>query len=375
MAQRDYYEVLGVPRDAAPDVIKQQYRKLARKFHPDANPGKPEAEERFKEINEAYEVLSDPEKRARYDQFGHAAAAGAAGSAAGFGGFDFGNLGGIEDLFDMFTGAGPGRRRGPAQGADLRADVVLTLEEVLTGVDRTLTVERQETCPTCQGSGAEGPGGLETCPQCRGSGQVRQVRESFFGSFVQVHTCPRCQGRGRIVTHPCRTCGGRGSVRQERRVPVHIPAGVEDGVRLRLQGQGAAGQQGGPPGDLIVFIHVKPHEKFRREGADLLCDVHVGFAQAALGAEVTLAGLEGPVTVKVPAGTQPSTTLRLKELGLPRMGHAGRGDLRVRLLVEVPKKLTHEEQELLRRLAALRGEKVSEEGRGLFQRVKDAFGP
>lgn len=375
MAQRDYYEVLGVPRDASPEAIKQAFRKLARKYHPDANPGNPEAEERFKEINEAYEVLSDPEKRARYDQFGRAGEQMGAGGFAGFDFANFGGFGGIEDLFDMFTGAGPSRRRGPAPGADLRADVVVTLEEVLTGVDRTITVERQETCPTCRGSGAEGPGGLETCPQCRGSGQVRQVRESFFGSFVQVHTCPRCQGRGRIVTRPCHTCGGRGSVRQERRLNVHVPAGVEDGVRLRLQGQGAAGAQGGPPGDLIVVVHVKPHERFQREGADLLCDLHVGYAQAALGAEVDLQGLEGPVTVKVPPGTQPHTILRLRELGLPRMGRPGRGDLRVRLVVDVPKKLTHEEQELLRRLAAIRGERVADEGKGLFRRVKGAFGP
>lgn len=375
MAQRDYYEVLGVSRDASQDIIKQSYRKLARKYHPDANPGNPDAEEQFKELNEAYEVLGDPEKRARYDQFGHAGAQGGPGGP-GFGGFDFQGFGGFEDLFDMFTGgAGQARRQAPQSGPDLRADLVLTLDEVLTGVEKTVTIGRQETCVSCQGTGADGPSGLETCPECRGSGQVRQVRESFFGSFVQVHTCPRCQGRGRIVVKPCGACGGRGSTHHERRIAVKVPAGVEDGVRLRMAGQGGAGGRGGPPGDLIVFVHVKPHPVFQRDGADLLVDMKVGFAQAVLGADLELQSLEGPLTVKVPAGTPAQSVLRLRELGLPRMGRGGRGDLKVRVVLDVPKKLTGEEQELLKRWAELRGEKVHGENRGIFKRVKDAFGP
>ena len=375
MAKRDYYEVIGVPRDAGQDAIKQAYRKLARKYHPDANPGNPEAEEQFKEINEAYEVLGDPEKRARYDQFGHAGAAAGAGGP-GFGGFDFQGFGGFEDLFDMFTGGGgQGRRDRPQGGPDLRADVVLTLEEVLTGVEKSVTIGRQETCPTCQGSGADGAAGLETCPECHGAGQVRQMRESFFGSFVQVHTCPRCQGRGRIVVKPCGSCGGRGSIHHERRIAVKVPAGVEDGVRLRMAGQGGAGGRGGPPGDLIVFVHVKPHPVFQRDGADLLTDLKVGFAQAVLGADLELTALEGPLQVKVPPGTASHSVLRLREVGLPRMGRAGRGDLKVRVVVDVPKKLSAEEHDLLKRWAELRGEKVHGEGRGIFQRVKDAFGP
>jgi molecular chaperone DnaJ len=379
VARRDYYEVLGVARNATPDEIKQAFRKLARKYHPDANPGNPEAEEKFKEINEAYEVLSDPEKRARYDQLGSADAyqqAGGGAGAGGFQGFDF-NFGGFDDLFEMFLGGTPsaGRRRGPVAGPDLRADVVLSLEEVLTGVDRSLEVDREETCPRCHGSGAEGQGGVETCRECGGSGQIRQMRDSLFGAFVRVQPCPRCHGTGKVITRPCRECRGRGRVRRTRTITVHIPPGVDNGTRLRVQGQGGPGERGGPPGDLIVFVHVKEHPLFRRDGADLITDLKVGLAQAALGAELDLETLDGShLTVKVPPGTEPGTVLRFPDQGLPRLGQAGRGALRVNVTLDVPKKLSSREQELLREYAALRGEAVLDE-RGLFRRVRDAFGP
>lgn len=374
MAKRDYYEVLGVPKDASADAIKQAFRKLARKYHPDTNPGNPQAEDKFKEINEAYEVLSDAEKRARYDQFGHAGPQASAGQ--GFGGFEV-NFGGFDDLFDMFMGGGAQaqRRRGPASGPDLRADVVLSLEDVLKGADKTVTVERQETCTECGGTGGQDAKAIETCPQCRGTGQVQQVRESFLGSFVRMHPCPRCQGQGRVISRPCRNCQGRGKIRAERRLTVQVPPGVDNGTRLRMAGQGEAGERGGPPGDLIIFVHVKEHPLFRRDGSDLYTDVHVGFAQAALGAEINVPTLDTSAMIKVPSGTQSGTVLRLRELGLPRLGQTGRGDLKVNVVVDVPKKLTPQEREILRQWAQAHGEKIPEEDRGILKRVRDAFGP
>lgn len=381
MAARDPYQVLGVPRDASPDAIKQAYRRLARQHHPDANRGKPEAEEKFKEINAAYEVLSDPEKRARFDRFGQAEP-----SPGGFGGFNFGNMGGagpggaggvggIEDLFEMFGFGGAGQaRQGPQRGDDLRADVVLDLDDVMSGTTRTLKVERTEVCASCQGEGGEGKGSTETCRQCRGTGQVRQVRDSFLGQVVRTGPCPQCHGRGRVILRPCHTCHGRGMVRAVRDVPVRIPPGVEQGTRIRVQREGAGGAMGGPAGDLFVFIHVKEHPRFGRDHADLLGTLKLGFAQASLGAEVEFQGLDGPITVKVPAGTQPGDVLTLLERGLPRLGRQGRGALKVQVALDVPKKLSHEEQELLRRWAELRGESVASGGRGLFHRVRDALG-
>lgn len=371
----DPYQVLGVPRDASADQIKQAYRKLARQHHPDANQGNPAAEEKFKEISAAYEVLSDPEKRARYDRFGTAEPGPGPGGAGNFGGFDFGSggFGGIEDLFEMFGfGQNAGARRGPQRGEDMRGDVVITLEDVLTGVTRKVTVERTEMCAACHGEGAEGPNGTEVCRDCRGSGQVR---ENFLGSaFVRLRPCPRCHGRGRAILRPCHACRGQGAVRATREVSVTIPAGVEQGMRMRVQREGAAGAMGGPPGDLYVFVHVKEHPRFQRDHADLLGTLPVGFAQAALGAEVEYASLDGTVTVRVPAGTQSGDWVTLADRGLPRLGRQGRGALRVQVLLQVPKKLSQEEQQLLKRWAELRGEAVASSGRGLFHRMRDALG-
>ena len=375
MAASDPYEVLGVPRDASADAIKKAYRRLARQHHPDANRGNPASEEKFKEINAAYEVLSDPEKRARFDRFGQAEPSAGGFNFGGMGGMGAQGVGGIDDLFEMFGFGGASQaRQGPQRGDDLRADVVLDLDEVMTGTSRTLKVERTETCSTCHGEGGEGKGSTETCRQCRGTGQVRQVHNSFLGQVVRTGPCPQCQGRGRVILRACRTCHGRGIVRVVREVGVRIPPGVEQGTRIRVQREGAAGVMGGPAGDLFVFVHVKEHPRFHREHADLLGTLKLGFAQASLGAEVEFQALDGPVAVKVPPGTQPGDVLTLPERGLPRLGRQGRGALKVQVALDVPKKLSHEEQELLRRWAELRGEAVGPGGRGLFHRVRDALG-
>ncbi|MBX5466806.1 MAG: molecular chaperone DnaJ [Firmicutes bacterium] len=373
MAKRDYYEVLGVSRNASQEEIKRAYRQLARRLHPDANPGDPTAEERFKELNEAYEVLSDPEKRARYDQLGTADPRATAGFGADFGGFP--GFGGFDEIFDMFFGGGAQRRPGPERGPDLRVDLTVDLDEVLTGAEKEVRVVREEVCPRCHGNQAEPGTRLEVCPLCRGRGQVEQIRDTLLGRLRQVETCPRCQGSGRWIETPCRQCRGRGQVRMERKIAVRVPPGVNDATRLRLQGEGGAGRRGGPPGDLIVFVHVREHPRFRREGEDLWVDVPIGFAQAALGADITVEGLGGErETVQIPPGTQPGTVFKIPRLGLPRLGGQGRGALNVRVGLEVPTHLTPKEREWLRHWAELRQEPVHGEERGLFRKMKDVLG-
>ncbi len=368
MAKRDYYEVLGVSRGASPDEIKKQFRRLAAKYHPDANPGNGTAEEQFKEVNEAYQVLSDPEKRARYDQFGHQAT-----GAAGNGDFGFGGFG---DIFDMFFGgATQSRRSGPERGPDLRYDLTVELEDVVEGVEREVRLVRDEVCPHCHGNQAEPGTRLETCPQCRGSGQIERIRESFLGRIRQVETCPRCRGTGRYVPHPCTQCGGRGQVRAEKKLTVQVPPGVDEGTRLRVSGEGGAGQRGGPAGDLIVFVHVKQNEKFSRDGDDLWCDVPVGFAQAALGADITVPGLKTEELLHIPPGTQTGTVFKISRQGLPRLGNpASRGALNVRVNVVVPTHLSHREREILHMWAEMRQENVLPEDKSILRKVKDALG-
>ncbi|PZN10411.1 MAG: molecular chaperone DnaJ [Bacillota bacterium] len=382
---RDYYEVLGVPRNASQEEIKKAYRRLARRYHPDANPGDPEAERRFKEINEAYQVLSDPEKRARYDQFGHAGVGAGggpgtgpahAGGPAGSPGFDgFGDFAGFDlgEIFDAFFGGGPraGRRAAPSRGADLEVEMSLSLEEAARGGSRELEIERPEACPECRGTGAEG-GRLYACEQCGGTGQVRSARQTPFGQFVTVQTCPRCGGMGRLAAAACTRCGGRGRVMRRRTIELHVPAGVEDGMRLRLRGEGEPGRHGGPPGDLYVRVRIRPHPRFRREGDDIVDEVTIGIAQAALGARLQVPTLDGEEELIIPPGTQPGHVIRLKGKGMPRLRHGGRGDHVVRVRVEVPRRLNDRERELLLELARLRGEPVVEE-RSFFKRVKDAF--
>ncbi|MBE3589593.1 MAG: molecular chaperone DnaJ [Firmicutes bacterium] len=382
---RDYYEILGVPRDADAETIRKAFRKLARQYHPDANPGDPDAEAKFKEINEAYEVLSDPEKRARYDRFGHAGAQGPEPAAGGpFGGGPFGgpfqpfegtDPFGFGDLFETFFGGfGGARRAGPERGADLQTEVEIGLEEVLHGGRRTVVVARTERCERCGGSGAEPGTAPERCPVCGGRGQVRTARSTAFGSFVTVQTCPRCQGSGRVIERPCRACQGRGAVRRRREIEVRIPKGVEDGMRLRLAGQGEAGARGGPSGDLYVVVRVRPHPRFRREGTTLFADLRLGYPQLALGTEVEVETPDGLEKLRIPPGTQPGHEFRLRGRGVPDVRGHGRGDLVVRVQVEVPTDLSREEIQLLQRLAELRGQPAGQGAKGFFERVRDALG-
>lgn len=387
---RNYYEVLGVDRGASADEIKKAYRRLARKYHPDVNKDDPQAAEKFKEISAAYAVLSDPEKRAAYDNMGHAAyeQAQATGGAGGgpFGGFEgFGGFGDLGDLFDMFFGGEMGRRasrRAPRRGSDLRYDLEIDFTEAVFGAQKEIAVPRVEACPRCDGTRAEPGTPIDTCSQCGGTGEIRHSRTTAFGQFINVSTCPRCGGEGRTPRTPCSQCGGQGRVRQTRRLTVKIPAGVDDGFRLRLAGEGEAGDPGAPPGDLYVFLSVRPHPVFERVGDDIVSKMTIRFTQAALGAEVPVETLDGPVSLKIPPGTQTGTAFRLRGRGAPRMRRGGRGDHLVRVEIEVPTRLTPRQRELLEALDRLeRGEDPGvrsnggerREEKNLFDRVRDAI--
>ncbi|MFN2460561.1 MAG: molecular chaperone DnaJ [Candidatus Velthaea sp.] len=368
----DYYNVLGVPRTADENEIKRAYRQLARKHHPDVASDKTHAETKFKEINEAYEVLSDPQKRANYDRFGHAG-----NGAPDFGGFgNFGGGEGFGDIFDMFFGAARGqqapRRNGPARGSDLRYDIEITLEEAFTGTSREISFNHLAACATCKGSGAE-PGTLiSACDRCGGSGVMRQVRQTPLGQFVTQTTCTKCGGEGQAVSSPCHACRGRGRIETEKALTVKIPAGVDDGSRIRMSGSGEAGARGGTNGDLYVYLSVRPHERFRRDGMDVHVDVPVSFPQAALGGEIAVPSLDGDVSLDLQAGTQSGATYRLRGRGMPSVRGTVRGDELVTVHVIVPAKLTKRQRELLEAFAREGGDRVEEE-RSFFERVKEAF--
>jgi molecular chaperone DnaJ len=362
VSKRDYYEVLGVPRSASPDELKKAYRKLALQYHPDRNPDDPAAEEKFKEASEAYAVLSDDAKRRQYDQFGH--------QAMGAGGFqDFGNVGDIfNDLFGDLFGAMGGRRSGRGlRGADLRYTHTLDLEDVLTGEEATIEIPRMLRCEKCGGSGAKPGTQPERCGRCGGTGQAVFQQ----GLFRISRPCEACRGEGQVVRSPCGDCRGRGRVEGKKSLKVRVPPGVEDGMRLRVAGEGEAGISGGPPGDLYVVMNVNPHPLFTREGSDLLCEVPVLFTQAALGAEIDVPTLEGRVRLKIPEGTQSGKTFRMRGKGLPSVGAPGRGDLHVRIFVEVPSRLNAKQRALLEQFAAESGAEAAPVTKGFLDKLRD----
>jgi len=367
--KRDYYEVLGVSRNASAEEIKRAFRNLARKYHPDVNKA-PNAEARFKEINEAYEVLSDETKRRAYDRFGHDALNGAPDGGFGFGAAGFG---GFTDIFDAFFGGGVGGPGGATiaeRGDDLRIDIQLTLEEAVLGTEKTLSYARLERCEVCGGTGAEPGTKPDICPVCRGAGHVRSTRSTLLGTFQTTATCGRCRGEGRVIQSPCQQCSGSGRMRRQRERSIRVPAGVDTGTRVRLQGEGDAGIRGGEPGDLYVHVHVQPHEVFERRGNDLYCEVAISFARAALGGKVTVPTIDGTEELDIPEGTQPGTTFRLRDRGVPDVGGRGRGHQYVVVQVEVPKKLSGEQRKLLRQFAESLGERPDEaDDRGLLGRL------
>ena len=369
-AQRDFYEVLGVARNASADEIKRSYRKLAMEYHPDRNSGE-DAADRFKEINRAYEVLSDTDKRSAYDRFGHAGVDGA-GGPAGFDGFS--SFEGFGDIFDaFFSGAGRGAGRGPARGADLRARITLTFEEAAFGTEKELDYTRQEHCDGCNGSGAAPGSEPEVCSECNGAGEIRRAQQSVFGQFVNVSTCGRCRGEGRVITSPCANCRGRGGVRKARQISVKIPAGVDDGQQIRLTGEGEVGDRGGQPGNLYVLLDVQPHELFERVDDHILYDLPLNVAQAALGTNLQIPTLEGDMDFDVPAGTQSGDEFVVRGQGVPRLNSTRRGDMIVRTTVVVPEALTEEQEALLEQLAETLGTpSLPSQHKSFLERLRDA---
>ncbi len=375
--KKDYYEILGVNRSASDSEIKKAYRLLAKKYHPDVNSGDKAAEARFKEVSQAYEVLSDPQKKARYDQFGHAGVD--PNGFGGFGGFEDFDLGGFGDIFESFFGnmgfGTSGRRRnGPQKGADLKVSVTISFEEAAFGVEKEVSVSRFEDCSDCKGTGASEGTQPETCDNCKGTGQVQYRQNTPLGQFVNVRTCSQCQGEGKVIKNPCTSCSGQGRIRKTRRVKVQIPAGIDDDQVISLRGEGDPGVRGGPPGDLYIVVDVKPHSLFKREGYNVICEVPITFTQAALGAELEIPTLDGKVRYEIPEGTQTGTVFRLKNKGIQSLRGHGRGDQYVKINIEVPKSLTDRQKELLREFAELTGEEAHDMRRSFFEKMKDALG-
>jgi molecular chaperone DnaJ len=377
MMARDYYEVLGVARGADKTEIKQAFRKLAREYHPDVSKHD-DAESRFKEINEAYEILSDDEKRARYDRFGHAGVQGNGfGGGAGFSGFE--EI--FEEFFSSFGGAGrSSRRRGPRPGSDRRVDVTISFEESVFGAEKEVEFERLEVCETCAGTGAAPGTSPQRCTQCNGSGEIRQVQQTFLGPMVQVATCPRCGGTGETIATPCQTCRGGGRIRTKAALSVQIPPGVREGLQIQIRSEGDMGERGAGQGNLYVVVHVSDHEFFKRKDNDIILDISVNVAQAALGDKIEVPTVDGDVELVIPAGTQTGRVFRLRGKGIPRLrsdgSNSGRGDQLVYVQVEIPTKLTDEQRVLFEKLAATLGSDVQPQrnGKGFFDRVMDFFG-
>lgn len=368
MTQRDYYEVLGINRSASAEEIKSAFRSMARKYHPDVN-NSPDAEERFKELNEAYAVLSDADKRAAYDRYGHAGVNGM-GGAPDFTTVDF------SEIFEEFFGFGTGRRRArnvPRRGADLNYTIQLTFEEAIFGVEKEIEITRDEVCSRCRGSGVEPGTSPVRCTTCGGQGEVKTTRQTFFGPMVQVATCPTCNGRGEMITNPCTTCHGRGVERKAIKKVVPIPAGVDTGTQIRLAGEGQSGDNGGPNGNLYLEINVKPHKYFRRRQNDILLDLKINIAQAALGAEIEVPTVDGLEKLRIPAGTQPGKIFAIKGKGVPHLRSSGRGDQQVVVTVEIPTQLTNEQRKIFEDLAGTLGSEVLPQERSFWDKLKEVW--
>ncbi|MGM0602128.1 MAG: molecular chaperone DnaJ [Bacillota bacterium] len=375
MAKRDYYEILGVSRDADQKEIKKAYRNLAKKYHPDMNQDGKDTTEKFKEISEAYDILSDPDKRARYDQYGHS---GINENDFNFDDFARGGFGGLDDIFDMFFGGGFGgmggrQRRSPRRGADLQYRLQITFEEAAFGGKKEIRIPRDEVCDRCDGTGAEPGSEVKTCPECNGQGQVRSTQNTPFGQFTQAKVCPRCGGEGKIISEPCSKCGGSGKVRKHRKLTVNIPAGVDTGTRLRMSGEGQAGEKGAPAGDLYILIEVDKHKIFDRKGDDVYCEVPISFVQATLGDKIKVPTLDGKVQFEIPEGTQPGTTFRLKNKGIAHLNGHGRGDQYIKVKVIIPKNLNKEQKKLLQDFAEMSGEEINPEHKGFLKKIKEVL--
>ena len=379
--KRDYYEVLGVAKGASDDEIKKAHRTLAQKYHPDLNRDNPEAAEKFKELNEAYEVLSDKDKRAKYDQFGFAGVdpnygASQGGFGGGFGGFDMGDLG---DIFGSFFGGGFGgsssrsRRNAPQRGETLQQRIMLSFEEAAFGCEKEITINRTESCDECGGTGAEKGTSVETCSNCHGSGVVMQTQRTPLGMFQTQGACPNCRGTGKIIRKPCKKCGGTGKMRKSRTLKVKIPAGIDDGQSIQLRGQGNAGVNGGPSGDVIVTISIRPHPLFTRDGNNVICEIPISFPQAALGDTLQVPTIDGKVEYTIPEGTQTGTVFRLRGKGIQNVNGRGRGDQYVRVNIEVPTHLTDHQKHLLRDFEASTTDENQTQRKGFWDKVKDAF--
>ncbi|MCX8131004.1 MAG: molecular chaperone DnaJ [Clostridia bacterium] len=377
--KRDYYEVLGVEKNASDSDIKKAYRKLAKQYHPDVNPDDKVAEAKFKEVNEAYQILSDSQKRAQYDQFGHAGTDpnGFGGYGGGFGDFDFGGIGDIFETF--FGGSGFGGRsaknkNGPQKGADLKYGMEIAFEEAAFGVEREITINRMENCTSCSGSGSKPGTSPTTCKHCNGTGQVQYKQSTPFGQFVNIKACDVCRGEGKVITDPCNTCNGKGKIRKSVKIKINVPAGIDDGQTISLRGEGEPGSKGGPSGDLFITIRVKAHSLFQRQGNDVVCDIPITFVQAALGAELEVPTLDGKVKYSIPEGTQTGSVFRLRSKGIPFLRGNGRGDQYVKVNVEVPKKLNERQKEILKEFAEISGDDHHEQRKSFFNKMKDALG-
>ena len=379
--KRDYYEVLGLSKSASVDEIKKAYRKLAKQYHPDLNPGDKSAEAKFKEVNEAYEVLSDSDKKARYDQFGHAGVDPNFGASAGYSGNPFGQDIDLGDIFGSFFGGGfsggfSGRKanpNAPRRGSDTEAVVNITFDEAAKGCKKQVSYQNIETCSECKGSGAESGSSPKTCPTCNGTGQVRINQRTPVGSIQTTRTCDRCHGRGKVIEKPCKKCNGNGRVRVKKTIEVNIPAGIKDDQILNVTAKGNSGINGGPAGDLHVYVNIKPHELFERKGDDIWCELPVTFTQAALGYEVSVPTLDGKVSYSLREGTQPGDVFKLKGKGMPHLGGRGRGDQYVKITIEVPRNLSQKQREILKEFDTHASEKNYQRRTSFFDKLKNMF--